>query len=164
MRNLIVVNNLKYWNISIENVEIVSVKSYLLDPAYAEIRNARIFNLCKSYKYQSTGYYVSLLAEGRGHRAFPSITVIQDFASQTIVRAMSDEIDELIQKCLSKLKSKEFVLSIYFGKNIAKQYTKLSQNLYNLFQSPFLRAHFIFSKKWTLCYTFFKATALSLNI
>ena len=30
---------------------------------------AKVFNLCRSYRYMSSGYYVSLLAGARGHRA-----------------------------------------------------------------------------------------------
>ena len=66
------------------------------------------------------------------------------------MRTISEDLDDLIQKCLRKLKSKEFVLSIYFGQNVAKQYEKLSRQLYNLFQAPLIRAHFIFNKQWIL--------------
>jgi len=97
------------------------------------------------------GYYVSLLAEARGHRVFPSVQTLQDLKSRSIIRTLSDEIDELIQKNLSRIKSKEFILSIYFGKNLAKQYERLSSQLYAMFQSPLLRVKFIFNrKKWII--------------
>ncbi|WP_210464941.1 RimK family protein [Rufibacter roseolus] len=150
MRKLVVVNNPKDWDLDIEDVEVVDAQRYLTDPAYTEIKSARIFNLCRSYKYQSSGYYVSLLAEARGHRAIPNVTTIQDLKSQTIVRAITDEINETIQKSLSKLKSKNFTLSIYFGQNVAKQYEKLSKQLHDLFQAPLLRAQFVYNKEWTL--------------
>ena len=153
MRNIVVVNNPKHWEFSIPDVEIVSARAYLGSSEYADIRNVRIFNLCKSYRYQSAGYYVSLLAEARGHRAFPSVTTLQDFVSQTIVRGISSEIDDLIQRSLARLQSKEFILSIYFGKNMAKQYERISKELYNLFQSPLLRARFVRNNgKWVLQY------------
>ncbi len=46
----------------------------------------KLFNLCRSYRYQSSGYYVSLLAEARGHKPQPNVTAIQDLKSQTVVR------------------------------------------------------------------------------
>ncbi|GAB2537116.1 RimK family protein [Rufibacter soli] len=150
MRKLVVVNNPKDWDLDVEDVEVVDAQRYLTDPAYTEIKSARIFNLCRSYKYQSSGYYVSLLAEARGHRAIPNVTTIQDLKSQTIVRAITDEINESIQKSLSKLKSKNFTLSIYFGQNVAKQYEKLSKQLHDLFQAPLLRAQFVYNKEWVL--------------
>ncbi len=150
MRNLVVVSDPKHWNFQISGVEIIQARAYLTDTKYSDIPNTKVFNLCKSYRYQTTGYYVSLLAEARQHRPIPSVTTIQDFKSQTIIRTISDEIDELIQISLSRLKSSNFILSIYFGQNFAKQYESLSKKLYNLFQAPLLRAHFIYQKRWIL--------------
>jgi glutathione synthase/RimK-type ligase-like ATP-grasp enzyme len=152
MRKLIIVNNPKEWNFSIENVEVVAAKNYLLDAEFASARQLQIFNLCRRYSYQSTGYYVSLLAEARGHRAIPSVTTMNDFKSRNIVRSISGDIDELIQKSLKHLKGPEFTLSIYFGRNISERYDKLARALYNLFQSPLLRAHFLHNSQgeWLL--------------
>ena len=150
MRKIIVVDQLKDWPVHLVGVETVPAKIYLTDAAFVQSENTRVFNLCRSYRYQSTGYYVSLLSEARGHRAIPSVSTIQDFRSQTILRAISEELDELIQKNLAHLKSPTFVLSIYFGRNVSRLYEKLSKELYELFQAPFLRAHFSYSRKWTL--------------
>lgn len=155
MLSIIVVNNPKDWEYPAEDAEVVSAKAYLTDPKYSEMRNARVFNLCRSrgstpYPYQSEGYYVSLLAEARGHKVIPNVITIQDLKSQTIIRYISDDLDKLIQKSFSKLKATEFVLSVYFGRNLVKQYDNLSRQLYNLFQAPLFRTHFVFNKKWTL--------------
>lgn len=150
MLSIVVVNNIHDWNFESPDVQVISSRCYLTDSKYSELRNVRVYNLCRSHRYQGLGYYVSLLAEARGHRVFPSITTIQDLKSQSIIRVISDELDTLIQKSFSKLKSKEFKLSVYFGKNVAKQYDKLSKQLYNLFQVPLFQAHFVFHKKWIL--------------
>jgi glutathione synthase/RimK-type ligase-like ATP-grasp enzyme len=151
MRKIVVVNNLEDWGFNVmEDVEVVAAKAYLTEMSFMEIKNARVFNLCRTYKYQSTGYYVSLLAEARGHKAIPNVTTIQDLKSQTIVRAITEELNETIQKSLSRLKSNNFTLSIYFGQNVAKQYEKLSKQLHTLFQAPLLRAQFVFNKEWIL--------------
>jgi glutathione synthase/RimK-type ligase-like ATP-grasp enzyme len=159
MLNLIVVDNSKQHKFELDDVEVVSAKTYLTNSAYLELRNVRVYNLCRSHRYQSAGYYVSLLAQARGHKIFPSITTIQDLKSQTIVRLISDDLDQLIQKSLGKIKSPTFDLSIYFGKNIAKQYHALSKQLYNMFQAPLLRANFVYHKKWILR----SINAISLN-
>jgi glutathione synthase/RimK-type ligase-like ATP-grasp enzyme len=150
MDSVVIVNNIKDFDLNIDDVEVVSAKTYLTETAYAEKKHVRIYNLCKSYRYQSIGYYVSLLAEARGQRVFPNITTIQDIKSQSIMRVISDEIDHLIQKSFRHIRSRQFNLSIYFGKNLAKQYDQLSKNLYNLFQAPLLRATFTYNKKWLL--------------
>ncbi|MFN7096711.1 MAG: RimK family protein [Gammaproteobacteria bacterium] len=150
MRNLVVVNKSSDWIYDTENIEIVSAKTYLTDSNYAELRNIRVFNLCRSYKYQSNGYYVSLLAEARGHKVFPSITTIQDLKSLSITRVISDEIDDMIQRKFSRLVSDKFTLSIYFGHNVSPSYDKLAKQLYGLFQAPLIRAQFVRKKKWVL--------------
>lgn len=143
MSVLIVANDPKTWPFQIPDVEVVDARSYLTQPKYSDLRGVKVFNLCKSYRYQSAGYYVSLLAEARGHKPLPSITTIQDLKSQSMVRLISDDLDELIQKSLHPLHSGEFTLSIYFGRNMAKRYDRLCSHLFNLFQAPMLRAQFI---------------------
>ncbi len=143
MPSLIVVNNPDRWPFDIPGVEIVAARSYLIDQRYTTMRHLRVFNLCRSYAYQSVGYYVSLLAEARGHRPQPSLSTIQDLKSPVVSRILSNDLDELIQKSLAPIKGDSFTLSIYFARNLAKTYERLSLQLYNQFQSPLLRAEFV---------------------
>ena len=147
---LIVVNYPKRWKFDITGVDVVSAKDYLTNHDYSDMRGVKVFNLCRSYRYQSLGYYVSLLAAARGHKAIPSVTTIQEMKSQEVIRIITEDLDDLIQKSLSHIQSNEFTLSIYFGKNIARHYDRLCLQLFNLFQAPMLRAHFVYNKKWQL--------------
>ncbi|SDI07991.1 RimK family protein [Nitrosomonas sp. Nm132] len=142
MSILIVVSNPRDWPLAIPDVTVVSARVYLTDPAYGSQLRARVFNLCKSYRYQSLGYYVSLLAEARGHKPFPRVNAIEDLQSPGLVRLITENLDERIQKSLSAIKSEHFELSIYFGHNVAKHYDQLSRQLFNLLQAPLLRAYF----------------------
>ena len=151
MSIIIVVSNTNDWKFNIPGVEVISNKAYLTNSDFVKIKNARVFNLSRSYRYQSNGYYVSLLAAARGHRAIPSIATIQDMKSQAVVKIISEELDELIQKSLANISSQTYTLSIYFGKNLSVKYNKLSLQLFNLFQAPLLRAHFVNNNnKWQL--------------
>ncbi len=150
MSILIVVNNPEDWPLQIHGAEVVAAKAYLSDPRFSEMRGIKVFNLTRSYRYQSIGYYVSLLAEARGHKPLPSVNTIQDMKSQTITRFVSDDLFELVQKSLAPIKSEEFVLSIYFGRNLARRYERLSLSLFNLFPAPLLRARFIHNRNWQL--------------
>lgn len=152
MATLIVVNDPKEWPFHIPGVDVVDAKNYLTKEEFSELRSVKLINLCRSYRYQSTGYYVSLLAEARGHRPQPSVNAIQDIKSKAIVRQVSTELDELIQKGLSRIQSDKFTLSVYFGRNLAKRYDRLSRHLYNLLGSPLLRAEFARDKEghWNL--------------
>lgn len=150
MTILLVVNNPNSWPLHIPGVVVTSARSYLTDPAYSEDRSAKVFNLCRSYSYQSSGYYVSLLAAARGHKPLPDINTIQDLKSQYVIRALSEEMEEQIQSAFRRLQSKKFTLSIYFGRNTAKQYSSLSLRLFDIFQAPLLRAQFVKDGIWQL--------------
>ncbi|HEX3657225.1 MAG TPA: RimK family protein [Pirellulales bacterium] len=150
MQILIVVDNAKEWPFDISGVEVVDARSYLTKPEYGELRGVKLFNLCRSYRYQTLGYYVTLLATARSHKPLPNIMSLQDLKSQTVVRYVSDDLDELIQRSLAPIESEKFTLSVYFGRNLARRYDRLSLHLFNLFQAPLLRAQFVNNGKWQL--------------
>jgi glutathione synthase/RimK-type ligase-like ATP-grasp enzyme len=142
MAILIVVENPRDWPLDIPGVAVVAARAYLTDPAWGEDRGAKVFNLCRSYRYQSLGYYVSLLAEARGHKPLPRANTIEDLHARGLVRLLTEGLDELIQRTLAPIESDHFDLSIYFGRNVAKRHDKLALQLFNLLQAPLLRAHF----------------------
>lgn len=150
MNKYIVVNQPEKWNFSIENITVISSQEYLTNPKFSQLKKARIFNLCKDYSYQSKGYYVSLLAEARGHLSTPTVRNIVDLRALKLVRIVSDEFDDVIQQSLKNIKSREFTLSIYFGQNVAQKYKELSSLFYKHFQVPFLRVKFSHNAKWTV--------------
>ncbi|MDX9754302.1 MAG: RimK family protein [bacterium] len=148
---LFVVDNPKKFPLHVPDFPIVSSKEYLTNSAYYGRKKIKVYNLCRSYRYQSTGYYVSLLASARGHKPLPSIEAIQDMKSLSISRVMTEDLDDLISTSLKSLHSPQFVLSVYFGRNMAKRYDRLCKQLFNLFPCPFLRAEFRKSKdEWTV--------------
>jgi glutathione synthase/RimK-type ligase-like ATP-grasp enzyme len=142
MNPILVVDHPQRWPLSIEGVEVVSARSYLTDPAFAERRGIKVFNLCRSYRYQQSGYYVSLLAEARGHRPVPRLSAVQDMKASEIVRIRSEDLHRLIQRSLAPIRSDRFVLSVYFGRSIAKRHNSLGAQLGALFEAPLLRATF----------------------
>ncbi|MEX2525451.1 MAG: RimK family protein [Gammaproteobacteria bacterium] len=150
MNILLVVDNPARWPLRIEGVEVVAARTYLTDITYSEGRRIKVFNLCRSYRYQTVGYYVSLLAAARGHKPLPDINTIQDLKSRSVIRTLSEDLDEEIQKALRPLQSGSFTLSIYFGRNTAKRYEHLALGLFNLFQAPLLRAQFDYTDQWEL--------------
>jgi len=142
MNTLVVVNTPKRWGFNIPGCEVVAARDYLTEKRFAEAQRVKVFNLCRSYRYQTTGYYVSLLAQARGHRPMPSVETLQDLRDGAIVRLASGELDSLVQKQLRSLRGDRFELSVYFGRNMAAKYDRLAQALFNQFQSPLLRAVF----------------------
>ena len=150
MSILIVVDDPRKWPFEIPNVDVVDAHSYLTQQEYCDLRSVKVLNLCRSYRYQTAGYYVSLLAEARGHRPLPGVTVLTDLKSQAMMRLISAELEELIQKSLSRIQSNRFTLSVYFGRNMARRYDRLALHLFNLLPVPLLRAQFARDKQWQL--------------
>ncbi|WP_437185107.1 RimK family protein [Planctomicrobium sp. SH668] len=150
MPALIVTDKVEDWPEEIPNVEIVDSWRYVTDEEFAGRRNVKLFNLCRSLKYQSTGYYVSLLAEARGHKPMPGVIALQDLKSPAMIRFVGEELEDLIQKSLEPLQSDEFELSVYFGRNMAKRYERLSRQLFNMFQIPLMRFRFAKDGSWEI--------------
>ncbi|MCC6680869.1 MAG: RimK family protein [Phycisphaeraceae bacterium] len=140
---LIVVDNPARWRLHVPAVEVVAARTYMADPRYAALSKPKVFNLCRSFRYQSTGYYVSLLASARGHRVLPSVATIQDLRLTSMMRLAGEELQEMIDIALRPLKSDRFELSVYFGRNMAARYDQLSAALFDAYPAPLLRASFL---------------------
>jgi len=147
MRNLVVVNDPKDWSFSQEGVEVVPARKYLTHPSYTTLDKVRVINLCRSLGYQKIGYYVSLLADARGHKPMPSIETIQNMKDRAIAAIAGSDLQEIVDESLAKVQSEEFVLSVYFGRNMAQRHERLASALFRMFPSPYLQANFQKSEK-----------------
>jgi len=142
MLDLVVVDDPTTLGLEIPGVRTVSARQYLTDPASFGDRGTRVHNLCRSYSYQKLGYYVSLLAEARGHKARPDVQTVRDLQSQNLTRLVGDELSALVQRTLGGLRAESFVLSIYFGQPLAERDRRLAKALSDQFRAPLLRARF----------------------
>ena len=79
--HLILVENTKDWAAAFPDVELITARDYLMQPDQYKTKGLHIVNLCRSYRYCSTGYYCSLLAEARRHKIVPSVRTITDLAT-----------------------------------------------------------------------------------
>lgn len=142
MKAILVLENPQRWPLRLEGAEVVSARDYLVSEGWSSRRGLRVYNLCRTYGYQTLGYYVSLLAAARGHRAIPTVETLQDLRLAPVVRLVSEQLESLIQRSLGRLKGSRFELSIYFGRNLAKRYEPLARALHDQFPLPLLRASF----------------------
>lgn len=147
MRNLVVVNDPKEWAFPQEGVEVVAARTYLTHPSYSTLEKVRVVNLCRSLGYQKLGYYVSLLADVRGHKPLPGIGTIQNMKSQAVAAIAGSDLQGLIDHSLATIQSDEFTLSVYFGHNVAQRHDKLALALFRTFPCPYLKAQFSRSEK-----------------
>lgn len=147
MNTIIVVSDLRDWTLGDDIARVVAADEYLTSTEFAEQPRIRVINLCRSHRYQSAGYYVSLLAEARGHRPLADIATIQDLKSTSILKVVAVELEDLINRSLQSIQTDEFQLSVYFGHNVAKRHERLSGALFRMFPAPLLRATFLRSAR-----------------
>jgi len=150
METLVVVTQAGDWPLQLQGARLITAKQYLTDPEFTAMRHAKVFNLCRQYRYQALGYYVSLLAEARGHKPVPTVMTMQDLRSPALVRIASDELDELIQRSLASVNGDRWTLHVYFGRTSHRSYERLASALFRQFTAPFLRARFARTDQWEL--------------
>lgn len=141
MKNYIVVSSeteaLFFSNLKC-NASILTAEEYLNESINLD-DPVRVFNLCNDYSYCKRGYYVSLLAEARKHRPLPNITNITDLQNRDSLKVLSESLSSSLNKVLKEIKTEDFEISVYFGKNTAQKYTTLSKQIFYYVQSPLLR-------------------------
>lgn len=139
----IVVDNEIDWPLSLPGVTVIAAKKYLADSSLGLDRSMRVFNLCNSYSYQSLGYYVSLLAEARGHKPMPRARSLEDLQSLNLVRLLLESLEKLMQSSFADIKEENFEYYIYFGQGYGRSDPVLSRHLFELLKAPLLHASFV---------------------
>lgn len=150
MQTILVTDHPESWGFLNTLAPIVEAADYLSDASYHQNKSLRIINLCQSYNHQTIGYYVSLLALARDHKAIPSVLSIQDVLSTSLSKLISQDIEEEIQNSLHDIKGDEFTLSLYFGQNMAKRHAVLAKKLHGLFPMPLIRFTLEQKKQWNI--------------
>jgi glutathione synthase/RimK-type ligase-like ATP-grasp enzyme len=150
MQKLIIVENPNNWQFTLEDVEVITPAKYISTELYQQSKGLKVINLCKSFQYQSLGYYVSLLAEARQHKVLPGIATIQDLRFPSILRDDSQDFDDLIQTSFKNVKTDRVEFDIYFGITQEESLNKLAKQLFQYVQAPSLCATFSRKNKWVL--------------
>lgn len=139
---LIVVSELTDWPHEIVGVRVLTAREYLTHSETLPGAGCRVYNLCRSYRYQRLGYYVSLLAAARGHRPLPSVETIQAIKSSSMARFVGDQIDELMQKSLAEVEEDRLELRVWFGVSEVQSLQALAAAAFRHFPSPMFRLQF----------------------
>jgi glutathione synthase/RimK-type ligase-like ATP-grasp enzyme len=151
--HLVVVESPKDWHADYPRLPVVSSKDYLFRPEYQKAKDICVINLCRSYRYLSTGYFCSLLAEPRSHKVLPSVRTLTSLSSKSIYSLNVEDLDDLIQKTLKKRRSdadRTFEIPIFFGRSEDPNLQDLSRQIFGLFRCPLLKVEFRFDGKWNI--------------
>jgi glutathione synthase/RimK-type ligase-like ATP-grasp enzyme len=152
MNILFVVSQLQDWQFELPGVTVIPAQTYLMDPVYGDSNSTKVFNLCRTYRYQGYGYYVSLLAEARGHQPLPDVEAMKDLHSEHLVRDVADRLGNLIDCSFSRAADDVADLTIYFGRDVGRAHSHLAAQLFKLLRTPLLHVRFErMNGSWHLC-------------
>lgn len=149
--HIVVVESLKDWQSDFPRVPVVAATDYLSKAEYLHTKDIRIINLCRSYRYLSTGYFCSLLAEPRSHRVIPTVRTLTSLSSKAIYSLNVEDLSGVIQKQFKKRENKTdrtFELPIFFGRCGDPNLQDLARQIFDLFQCPLLKVEFRYQGKW----------------
>lgn len=137
-----------------QDAVVVHVDEYLTGPEYFKQKNIQVINLCRNYRYQSVGYYCSLLAEARRHRVLPSVKTMLDLSSKAMYSLDSIKLDALVEKYLGKARpsivESVLVIDLYFGQSRHEGLAELGRTIFETFSAPLLRVEFQRSDNWRI--------------
>lgn len=149
-RLVIVVEKASDWASYYPSVDVMSAMDYLRKPIGSEDERTHVINLCRSYKYLGTGYYVSLLAEARGHKVMPSVRTVNDLRRRSLYGV---DIDDLNQKLTHFLPAggrdtTDLGILVYFGETAYPALQDLARQVFETFPCPLMRIEFQRDRVW----------------
>lgn len=143
---IVVTQKPNIFTINADNIAFVTPEEFILNTIQNKTTTPqnkgqiRVINLCSNYSYMSKGYYVSLLAEARGHKIIPSVDKMIDLNwSRLATKSI-----ETLNKTLAKINitnqqgevSKTFLS--YFGRSENKSLEPLTREIFDIFRYPII--------------------------
>jgi glutathione synthase/RimK-type ligase-like ATP-grasp enzyme len=152
-RLVIVVEKPTDWASYHPSAHVVAAIDYLKQPVgERDEPRTQVINLCRSYKYLGLGYYVSLLAEARGHKVIPAVRTINDLRRRSVYGI---DIEDLNQKLTRLLRdgsrdATDVGLLVYFGRTDHSSMQDLARQVFEAFPCPLLKIEFQRQKIWQI--------------
>jgi glutathione synthase/RimK-type ligase-like ATP-grasp enzyme len=151
-RLVIVVEKASDWGSYFPSENVVAAQDYLKEAVGNDDERVQVINLCRSYKYLGVGYYVSLLAEARGHKVIPSVRTINDLRKRALYGL---DIEDLNQKLSNFLPAggrdtTDLGVLVYFGETSYPALVDLARQVFETFPCPILRLEFEREKVWQI--------------
>jgi glutathione synthase/RimK-type ligase-like ATP-grasp enzyme len=152
MKILFVLGQPDDWPANIDGAQTVASDDYLHDPAFADCADTMVVNFSGSWRYQSRGYYVSMVAQARGHSSLPDIETILDVYLAPGERKTESEIESGFVPAAADRMARDITLNMYFGRcalrqeahrfSSAPEYLPLARKLFERLRTPLLQIRF----------------------
>ncbi len=149
-RLVVVVEKASDWSSYYPSVDVMSAMDYLRTPVGGDDERTHVINLCRSYKYLGTGYYVSLLAEARGHKVMPSVRTVNDLRRRSLYGLDIDDLNAKLTHFLPAggRDTTDFGTLVYFGETAYPALQDLARQVFEMFPCPLLRIEFERDRVW----------------
>jgi len=139
---LIVTEKKSDWAAYFPSESVVSVGDYLDHRSDEAASNTQVINLCRTYDYQSIGYYCSLLAEARGHRILPTLRTINEVSSKESQLMVLNGMNEALDLAFAGEEHNMVNLLFYFGQSDIPALQKLARQLFEQYPLPVMSVTF----------------------
>ncbi len=152
-RLYIVVERPADWGAFFPSDDVITARDYLRLPIVGDdVERTQVINLCRNYKYLGVGYYVSLLAEARGHRVIPSVRTINDLRRRSIYGLDIEDLNAKLTRFLPEegRDTTEFSLLVYFGTTSYAPLADLARQVFEIFPCPIIKLDFERQKVWQI--------------
>lgn len=151
-RLVIVVEKPADWGSYYPSDNVVGAADYLREPVAGEPERTQVINLCRSYKYLGTGYYVSLLAEARGHKVIPSVRTINDLRRRSLYGIDIEDLNSNLARFFrdDARDATELALLVYFGQTSHAPLQDTVRQVFETFPCPILRIEFERQHEWRI--------------
>jgi glutathione synthase/RimK-type ligase-like ATP-grasp enzyme len=118
--------------------KVLATRDYLARPELFRGSRPNIINLARSYRYQSRGYYASLLAGARGQRVIPSVETIIDLSARKLYENAIPELEDTLNKVCVKAGERPSRLNIFFGYTADQRLERFARLVFDWFRAPFV--------------------------
>jgi glutathione synthase/RimK-type ligase-like ATP-grasp enzyme len=130
--------------------KVITTAEYIARPRLFDMARPKLINLSRSYNYQSKGYYCSLLAEARGHRAIPSVETMLELSEAKLYEHALPELEDELNRCARRADFQpegELKLLVCFGIAQDTRFEAFGRLLFDWFRCPALEV-FVTQDTW----------------
>lgn len=148
---IVVVDTLQDWQPEFPAVRLVTTGEYLSQEEYSKARDLRVINLCRNYRYLSSGYFCSLLAEPRSHKVIPSVKTLAELSSKSLYGLDLADLHGPVQKSAKAREPnpcERIELCIFFGHCEDALFQDLARQIFDLFRCPLLKVELCHTGQW----------------
>ena len=146
----VVVDNLKDWSPYYPSQDVITFDDYLHRVHKSEGARVRVINLSRRFKYLSTGYYCSLLAEARGHHVLPSVRTLNDLGRKSLAILQLGDMEKYLARLAPGNEGDRREFRCWFGECLDQELAPMAHAVFERFPCPVLEVVLSFKKKWQI--------------